>query len=73
METGRYNLRSSRIKCSVPFQLQLATDDKFVTGSIGRAESTQVGEAFSELSDSESDIELSDLVCHSNKNLSLNI
>ena len=71
MEAGRYNFRSNRRECSIPVQLQLATDDKLLTETGRRAESPQAGQVLSEFSDSESDIDLSDLIRHSDQNLSL--
>ena len=59
MEPTRYNLRPTRRECRIPVQLQLATDEDFVTASGSRMESVQAGQVFSERSDSESDIDLS--------------
>ena len=67
MKASRYNLRSNRRECSIPVQLQLATDKEFVTASRGHMESAQAEQVFSELSDSESDI---DLIRHLDQNLS---
>ena len=62
MEASRYNLRSNRRACSIPVQLQLATDDEFLMASRGHMESAQGGQVFSELSDSELDIDISDFI-----------
>ena len=45
----------------------MATDEEFVMASRGHMESAQAGQVFSELSDSESDI---DLIRHLDQNLS---
>ena len=70
MEATRYNLRSNRRECSIPVQLQLATDEDFMTASRSHMESPQAGQVFSELSDSESDIDISDFIRSSDQNLS---
>ena len=70
MEATRYNLRSNRRECSIPVQLQLATDDDFMTASRSHMESAQAGQVFSELSDSESDIDISDFIRRSDQNFS---
>ena len=62
MEVNRYNLRSNRRECSIPVQLQLATDEDFMTSSRSHMESAQAGQVFSQLSDSESDIDISDFI-----------
>ena len=70
MEAGTYNLRSNRTECSIPVQLQLATAEDFVMEARSQMESDQAGQVFSELSDCEPDIDLSDLIWHSDQNLS---
>ena len=65
MEVTRYNLRSKRRECSIPVQLQSATDDDFMTASWSLMESV-----FSELLDSESDIHISDFIRSSDQNFS---
>ena len=70
MEGTRYNLRSNRRECSIPVQLQLATDEDFMMASRSHMESPQAGQVFSELSDSESDIDISDFIRSSDQNLS---
>ena len=71
MEANRYNLRSNRRERSIPVQLQLATDEDFMMASRSRMESAQARQVFSELSDSESDIDISDFTRSSDQNLSL--
>ena len=66
----RYNLRSNRRECSIPVQLQLATDEDFMMASRSHMESPQAGQVFSKLSDSESDIDISDFIHSSDQNLS---
>ena len=70
MEATRYNLRSNRRECSILVQLQLATDEDFMTASRSHMESPQARQVFSELSDSESDIDISDFIRSSDQNLS---
>ena len=70
MEANRYNLRSNRRECSIPVQIQLATDEDFLTASRSHMESVQAGQVFSELSDSESDIDISNFIRSSDQNLS---
>ena len=70
MEATRYNLRSNRRECSIPVQLQLATDEEFMMASRSHIESAQAGQVFSELSDSELDIDISDFIRSSDQNLS---
>ena len=62
MEASRYNLRSNRRECSIPVQLQMATNEEFVMASRSHMESAQAGQVFSELLDSGSDIDLSDFI-----------
>ena len=62
MEANRYNLRLNRREHSIPVQLQLATDEDFMMVSRSHMESAQAGQGFSELSDSESDINISDFI-----------
>ena len=70
MEATRYKLRSNRRECSIPLQLQLTTDDDFMMASRSHMESAQAGQVFSELSDSESDIDISDFIHSSDKKFS---
>ena len=68
---GRYNLRSNRRECCIPIQLHLASDADFLTASWKRADSSQSRQvAFTDLSDSGSNIDISTLVDHSDQNLS---
>ena len=71
MEANRYNLRTNRRERNIPVQLQLATDEDFMMASRSHIESAQARQVFSELSDSESDIDISDFIRSSDQNLSL--
>ena len=70
MELTRYNLGSTRMECRIPVQIQLATDEHFLTASGCHMETAQAKQVFSELSDSELDIDLCDLILQSDQNLS---
>ena len=68
MEDKRYNLRSKNKECSIPIQLQLASDEDFMA-VLRSSTSGQVFE--SEHTDSsDSDIDVSELIDHSGQNLS---
>ena len=69
MNEARYNLRN-RGECHIPIQLQLASDVDFLTASGEGADSSQSGQVVTDLSDSGSDIDISALIEHSDKNLS---
>ena len=64
MNEGRYNLRSNRLECFIPIQLQLASDAEFLTElgyQTDPSQSEQVGKT--DLSDSSgSDIDISALI-----------
>ena len=68
---SRYNLRSNRGEYRIPIQLQLASDTDFLTVSGDRPDSSQSRQvAFTDLSDSGSDIATDALIDHSDQNLS---
>ena len=68
MEHKQYNLRSKKKECRIPIQLQLASDEDFMA-ALRPSTSEQVFESdHTDLSDS--DIDVSDLIKHSNQNLS---
>ena len=68
MEDKTYNLRSKKKEGTIPIQLQLASDEDFMV-SLRPSTSGQVFE--SEHTDSsDSDIDISDLINHSDQNLS---
>ena len=68
MEDKRYNLRSKKKECSIPIQLQVASDDDFMA-ALRPSTSGQVSESeHTDLSDS--DIDVSELIDHSDQNLS---
>ena len=72
MNEDRYNLRSNRGECCIPIQLQLASDDDFLTvsrdGPVFSQSVQKVG--FTAFSDSGSDIDIDALVDHLDQNLS---
>ena len=68
MEDKRYNFRSKKTEYTIPIQLQLASDEDFMD-ALRPSASGQVFE--SEHTDSsDSDIDISDLINHSDQNLS---
>ena len=68
MEHKQYNLRSKKKECSIPIQLQLASDEDFMA-ALRPSTSEQVFES-DHTDSSDSDIDVSDLIKHSNQNLS---
>ena len=71
MMDARYNLRSGRKGCHISLQVQLATYEEYLTASQGSLDPSYSGQVFSEQSDSESDIDISRLLNHSDQNLSV--
>ena len=71
MNEGRYNLRSKKGECCIPIQHQLASDADFLTTLREGPVSSQSGQVGStNLSDSQSDIDIDALVDRSDQNLS---
>ena len=67
MET-KYNLRFGRKECHIPVQVQLATSEEFLMVSWGSFDPSHSGQVFPEYPDSESDIDISGLLNHSDQN-----
>ena len=67
MEHKQYNLRSKKKDCSIPIQLQLASED--FMAALRPSTSGQVFES-DHTDSSDSDIDVSDLINHSDQNLS---
>ena len=62
MEEGRYYLRSStREEHIIPVQLQMHTDQEFLTQTLGAGHPTS-GKVFSDQSSTSSDLDISDLL-----------
>ena len=68
MEHKQYNLRSKKKECSIPIQLQLASDEDFMA-ALRPSTSGQVFES-DHTDSSDSEIDVSDLINHSDQNLS---
>ena len=68
MDEVRPNLRSKKRECRIPIQLQMAGDEDFMA-TLGPSTSRMGQVSFTEHSDSgsESDIDISDLINHSDK------
>ena len=69
-EAGRYNQRSNRRQeTRIPIQLQLEEDEDFITQSLGSGHPTarQVSLFDSSIDTSESNLDLSDMLKHSNR------
>ena len=68
MDDKRYNLRSGRQQ--VPIKLQLAGDAEFLSQMTGSSNIRQVIFSDNQLSSSDSDIDVDELVHHSDQNFS---
>ena len=68
MEQKTYNLRSKKAECSIPIQLQLASDEDFMAALRPSTSGQVFGSDHADSSDS--DIDISELINHSDQNLS---